>query len=46
MGEDRVMIFVNKNESVGRVGRVGGVGRWPDGEMGEIFIKVNYPDLI
>ena len=36
---------------MGRVGRVGSVGRWGDGEMGrwgdgEIFIKGNYPNMI
>ncbi|WP_293113041.1 hypothetical protein [Moorena sp. SIO4G3] len=40
MGEDRVLIFVNKNESVGRVGRVGGVGRWGDGEMGRFLLRL------
>ncbi|NEO45657.1 MAG: hypothetical protein F6K55_16600 [Moorea sp. SIO4A3] len=28
------------------MGRVGSVGRWGDGEIGEIFIKGNYPDMI
>ncbi|NEO10419.1 hypothetical protein [Moorena sp. SIO3I8] len=28
------------------MGRVGSVGRWGDGEMGEIFIKGNYPDMM
>ncbi|NEQ63141.1 MAG: hypothetical protein F6K53_39645 [Moorea sp. SIO4A1] len=25
---------------------VGEMGRWGDGEMGEIFIKGNYPEMI
>ncbi|WP_293017802.1 MULTISPECIES: hypothetical protein [unclassified Moorena] len=27
-------------------GKCGEMGRWPDGQMGEIFIKGNYPDMI